>query len=490
MTINETKLVNLAKLYYSGKDTETSDQEYDNLLDSVKLDNPEFDLFEHLELDSGAKKEHPDTFEQPEFKYKVGDIQETEYRDGDIICPKYDGSSVRAYYRNGNLYLILSRSNEHIGHVQTEKMRSKVPSKVSSEITSIDFEACCSFEDIGDKCRQKANGLVNSKYKDDEVNEFLTLVPFNSVCTDPSIGFYERMNMCGFVNGVDYSAWSVGSKILSNDPKFVLNGKTFPIDGYVLYNPKTGFRIWKYYYTEVKESTVLGIEWNESPSFNYVPKLQIEPVNITGSWISRVATNGANNLFNNKMGVGAKVSVVLSGSTIPQAIKTIEPSEDWGDLSCPHCKKNENLHSPLERIGDGYRCVNIKCSLVIWALTDRTLRMFFPSEIVDELRKDYPFELERTLDNLGEILKPYQDHFISGSDNKGVLKSIISASKIPRLNNWRLDECVDSLFLNMNEEKPNLVGLTGNQKAVLDQLLPNILSLYRTFVQYNTEIVS
>jgi NAD-dependent DNA ligase len=63
-----------------------------------------------------------------------------------FISPKYDGSSLIIYYKNGFLDRILTKSSDDFGFDQTYKLKNFVPLEVDPSIESIQCEALVSLD--------------------------------------------------------------------------------------------------------------------------------------------------------------------------------------------------------------------------------------------------------------------------------------------------------------------------------------------------------
>ena len=163
------KLITAARNYYSGKPTDLTDSEYDQLLkDSGIKDITVY-------LDGGNDRDtvnHP--FEIPVFpKVDNWDLFESLKYPDSIITPKWDGCSTIAYYVNGKLSKILTRSNEVNGKVKTKLLKNKYPAEVDPRVIAILGEALVPFK-ISES-RANANGLVNSVNMQDQVETKLQI---------------------------------------------------------------------------------------------------------------------------------------------------------------------------------------------------------------------------------------------------------------------------------------------------------------------------
>lgn len=369
-------LIKTANQYYNGQETQMDDESYDKLLKEAKMSDPEFNIFKHVEFDDHNRIVHRTPFVQPDFKIEFHSIQEFigTLKGDEYITPKYDGSSVRAYYINGRLVDIITRNDEYDGIRQYNKLKTKVPNNVDVSISSIDFESLCTIDDFGIASRSKANGLINSKYKQDEVDKYLTLVPFY-VTSSKVIDYIDRMTLAGFVVNKDYLLLDKNCLPDYLNKCVTLNGKQFPIDGFAMYfKDRNNFQLRKHYATERIQTTVTDIQWNISDKYAFIPKVIVDPVYVEGRRISKCTANGYGELLRKKCGVGSTITIVLAKSTIPQVGETLIPSEDYKlDKPCPYCG------SKLEVINDRVRCSNIYCSYTFSNIANRVLKLVLPT---------------------------------------------------------------------------------------------------------------
>ena len=76
---------------------------------------------------------------------------------------------------------------------------------------------------------------------------------------------------------------------------------------------------------EKHTSIVTMISWNVSKNKLLKPLIDIEPVCINGTNVKRVTGNNARYILQNGIGIGTKVTVILSGSIIPKIVEVDEP---------------------------------------------------------------------------------------------------------------------------------------------------------------------
>lgn len=95
------------------------------------------------------------------------------------------------------------------------------------------------------------------------------------------------------------------------------------------------------------ETEVVDILWSASYQGYWIPRLQIQPVNIGGSRIEYLTGHNAKFVVENKVGKGAKIVIRKSGDVIPTLDRVIQPSnvmnlpEGVWDETATHLKLEE-----------------------------------------------------------------------------------------------------------------------------------------------------
>lgn len=89
---------------------------------------------------------------------------------------------------------------------------------------------------------------------------------------------------------------------------------------------------------QVKETSVVDIEWNVSRLGRIIPTVIYNPINLCGTINSRVTANNAKWLQDRKIQIGSKITVGKAGEIIPKIIK-VEQNNNENNLitHCPTC---------------------------------------------------------------------------------------------------------------------------------------------------------
>lgn len=369
------QLTEALKKYTAGEPTGISDPDFDDLVRQYGYDKYITEI-KIPTMSQGAESQHPSwtneflPVQPPKIKVEHADQIEFDPKT-EVKTFKFDGSSVCAYYTNGKVTSILTRGSDYAGKNQTDKLKNLVLNNVDPRITLIQYEALTCLEDYGDTCRSKANGLINSKDMQAEVDMALILIPFQ-VITNVPMTYQARMDLIDRPTCIQEDPES---------PYVKTERGTVPIDGIVIYdntvecsdtvNPERNapVRIFKFYGVEKVESEVTNIEWNCSNLGVYIPKLVIKEVVVGGSHINKIASGGIDKMMQRGLGIGAKIQVIKSGGVIPQVYGVLEQSHNFAVPVCPNCGNK------MTKYQTGVHCEAPGCS----AESERVLQKFLSS---------------------------------------------------------------------------------------------------------------
>ena len=342
-----------ASAQYLDKGTSTlTDEEYDAL--ESKLGVRGITLigdYKEMKVKTFSKKHQI----KSDFQDKVNSLTEG------IILPKWDGCSLVAYYlyaeeRNKSVLVkVVSKSS---GLDKTKNYSKYFPSEVSGMVRYIQGEACVDLSfGFGEKSRQKANGLVNSKFKAKEITKYISVNLFSYYDGKSVRAITPNIDSFSLTDTVrpsyDYRDCKVdGNRLTTPD------GKMFLIDGVVHYTTDD-VQAYKFYFTDAATTKVIDIKWQKSKYDMYTPVAILDPVIVEGCKISKTSVGSTSKMVSRGIGIGSEVSIVRSNSTIPKIDKVITKSADYGKSSCPYCGERFSMSHLIA--GKTY-CRNPRCS--------------------------------------------------------------------------------------------------------------------------------
>jgi hypothetical protein len=370
------------------KPTGISDEEFDKIEEQARLEGLELrdEVFREL---AGTRYKNADYITQvSKIKAKTNlydAIKNYSIESNDIKIlwtPKYDGSSIVSYFNDKGLcYRVVTaggnnRSGEGID--QTWKLRKYFPKlDPDLKIKAIQCECLVDLNSYSDRARQKANGLVNSKDMEDEVDRLLCIRGFRYFTDNPKPTYYNNLNS-GLIPSVknDYGIkfsmgqaftteelLSINSDIINGDELPTNTGK-FNFDGFVAYDEYGNLitAIKSHDGGKQEASSIESMIWNNQLSkgkdgWSLNVKLN-PPVEVKGSLIRKPSSGGVPRALRDGISIGALVTVCLSGSTIPY-IEVLKPGN--GDMQYPNCSCGYQMSSK-DIFGSNIKCGNPNCS--------------------------------------------------------------------------------------------------------------------------------
>ena len=290
-----------------------------------------------------------------------------------LLSWKLDGLTIVLTYKDGALFKAVTRGNGTVGEVITNNARvfKNIPHKISYKgelilrgeavIKYSDFEKInAAIDDIDAKyknprnlCSGSVRQLNNEITKKRNVHFFaFTLVRADGVDFKNSrMAQMEWLKGLGFdvveyvlvdENNIEAAVADFSEKIIHND---------FPSDGLVLtyddiaYSQTLGTTakfprdaIAFKWADEVRETTLVDVEWSASRTGLINPVAVFEPVELEGTSVSRASVHNVSIVKSLKLGIGDKIEVYKANMIIPQIAKNITGS---GSLEipkyCPVC---------------------------------------------------------------------------------------------------------------------------------------------------------
>lgn len=313
--------------------------------------------------------------------------------------PKYDGSSLAAYYdpKTGRLVKVVTVGGSNLGSTgidQTEKFGKFFPDTSGTGVIAIQAECLVPLEHgFGETSRQKANGLVNAAWQprgNDSSPGYLKKFRINQAEVQVELDRYISIRAFRIysLTEYDYRAAMWGLPILSPDPtlppKFAgaatyslpelealgtevvdnyiwsTSTGTFLVDGLVAYDAKgNALGALKYGGAGLTElSEVQGIKWNnqrDKGKDSWSANAVISAISIRGSQITKPSVGSIKKMITEGISKGAKVKIGLAGSTIPAITEVIVPGNldfEWPTCPCGHLLGPSDIYGALVKCGN------------------------------------------------------------------------------------------------------------------------------------------
>jgi len=393
-----------ARVYYQGKDEIMSNLEYDVLYD--ELEALEKDLGTVLSgsptvsvgyevLSELPKERHDRPMLSLDKTKEVGKLAEFLGDQRALLSWKLDGLTIVLTYRGGSLYKAVTRGNGEIGEVITNNARTfkNLPLQIKHQgelilrgeavIGYSDFEKINQeIEDEEAKYKNPRNlcsGSVRQLNNEITAKRNVNFFAFSLVSAEGADFRNSRQVQMKWLKGqgfdvVEYHVVDSGSiaavvqqfadKITKND---------FPSDGLVVtfddiaYGNSLGSTakfprdsIAFKWADEIKESTLLEIEWSASRTGLINPVAIFEPVELEGTTVSRASVHNISILEELELGIGDQIEIYKANMIIPQVAENLTRSGACGiPAVCPVCDGATEIRQ-ISNAKSLY-CINPEC---------------------------------------------------------------------------------------------------------------------------------
>lgn len=416
------KLKEASEAYYNGNEI-MSNKEFDDLLDEVK----EFEYREGVvRIDSPSKTVGYDAVDYlPKFthpypalsldktknvkeivrRFTEGILDSGDDNDGVVLMWKEDGSTVQAYYNNGQLQNLVTRGNGEIGSDITHNASviNGIPLSIPEmgEVV-VRGEALISYEDFKtineslpeDQQYKNPRNLASASIQLLDPNELkgrhVTVKAFNLVKwegEEESTTFSSRLKKLAEWGFNVVERW-VGpvydlERSIEDMSNQVIN-YPYPVDGLVVAmdnyhysitlegtehhpNIMQGYALkWE---DETVQTTLRKIEWSPSRTGLLNPVAIFDPVEIDGVTVQRASIHNVSIVRQLNLHIGDTITVYRANMVIPQIDKNLDydSHSKYTDAEmlelvgyCPTCKHKVAINKSVEGIETAI-CPNASC---------------------------------------------------------------------------------------------------------------------------------
>lgn len=416
------KLKEASEAYYNGNEI-MSNKEFDALLDEVK----EFEYREGVvRIDSPSKTVGYDAVDYlPKFthpypalsldktknvkeivrRFTEGILDSGDDNDGVVLMWKEDGSTVQAYYNNGQLQNLVTRGNGEIGSDITHNASviNGIPLSIPEmgEVV-VRGEALISYEDFKtineslpeDQQYKNPRNLASASIQLLDPNELkgrhVTVKAFNLVKwegEEESTTFSSRLKKLAEWGFNVVERW-VGpvydlERSIEDMSNQVIN-YPYPVDGLVVAMDNYNYSItlegtehhpnimqgyalkWE---DETVQTTLRKIEWSPSRTGLLNPVAIFDPIEIDGVTIQRASIHNVSIVRQLNLHIGDTITVYRANMVIPQIDKNLDydshskyTDEEMLELVgyCPTCKHKVAINKSVEGIETAI-CPNASC---------------------------------------------------------------------------------------------------------------------------------
>lgn len=389
----EDKIKLEAQKYYSDGSNTVTDEEFDEMVEELKRQNPDSEL-----LKTGWGYDvNKDTTPGEKVAHKYGEAGSLEKSriwkeipnnmkgKNVYVSLKLDGLSVVAYYEHGRLIRALTRGDGFIGIDITNKLGGRcIPNQIDTDFTGAvrgeiimpynNFEKFKNAHPEAKNPRNSTVGLIGANEVSEDLN-YLRVYMYTMFASESE---YPE-SMTDVVQWVeeyfDYTAPYIVAEIkedsyystleeiherweertnLPNDGLVLTVGINQEVSGYISYDA-IAFK----FPAEDKITEVEDVLWEMSKTGYYVPRVKVRPVDLSGATITYATAFNAKYIQDNQIGKGTKIRLTRSGEVIPYIKEVLEATGADLPDTCPEC--GEKLYWN----GVHLTCINLNCPNMI-----------------------------------------------------------------------------------------------------------------------------
>lgn len=392
-----------ASVYYQGKDEIMSNFEYDRMYDELSALEKESGLVlagsptqkvGYEVLSELPKQTHPSPMLSLDKTKQVDELSSWLGSKEGLLSWKMDGLTVVLTYENGELLNAVTRGNGVVGEVITNnaKVFKNLPVNIPFKgrmvlrgeaiITYSEFKkinALLSEEEQYKNPRNLCSGSVRQLNNEITAKRNVKFFAFSLVKADDvdfknsRIYQMEWLKEQGFevVEGYEVTAGTIEERVKFFSEKIADND--FPSDGLVLvYDdiaygqslgttskfPRDSFAFkWA---DEIRETTLLEIEWSPSRTGLINPVAIFEPVELEGTTVSRASVHNISIMEELELGIGDTIAVYKANMIIPQIAENLTRSgvKDIPE-ECPVCHGKTEIRKVSD--AKALYCTNEEC---------------------------------------------------------------------------------------------------------------------------------
>lgn len=389
----EDKIKLEAQKYYSDGSNTVTDEEFDEMVEELKRQNPDSEL-----LKTGWGYDvNKDTTPGEKVAHKYGEAGSLEKSriwkeipnnmkgKNVYVSLKLDGLSVVAYYEHGRLIRALTRGDGFIGIDITNKLGGRcIPNQIDTDFTGAvrgeiimpynNFEKFKNAHPEAKNPRNSTVGLIGANEVSEDLN-YLRVYMYTMFASESE---YPE-SMTDVVQWVeeyfDYTAPYIVAEIkedsyystleeiherweertnLPNDGLVLTVGINQEVSGYISYDA-IAFK----FPAEDKITEVEDVLWEMSKTGYYVPRVKVRPVDLSGATVTYATAFNAKYIQDNQIGKGTKIRLTRSGEVIPYIKEVLEATGVDLPDTCPEC--GEKLYWN----GVHLTCINLNCPNMI-----------------------------------------------------------------------------------------------------------------------------
>lgn len=435
------------KLYFEHNRPEISDEEFDQLVERLKVLRPKSKVLQELGSDlsvTGEKVEHSSPMLSLDKCYNLDDLMRwAEKFAGDVVVsPKIDGAAIAIRYdEKGELTLAETRGDGFKGEDITKNVRQieDIPRKVSETELEVRGEVYMKrsiFEKYRNEFANPRNLAAGALKQKDPIKtkEYgLNFFAYELIGKDypHEMEKVELLKRLGFIPvetclvTKDQQAFEkIYQEFFTRREKldYELDGVVYKANllseqtrlGASAHHPR--WAIAYKFQGDVGTTELLEVEWSVSRTGTITPIGLVKPIELSGARVSRVSLHNVGIIKKLGVTLGSKVTMVRSGGVIPklEAVLTSTKRKIVLPKKCPSCGfatelRDEFLHCTnpqgcrKTKLGELRHFVDV---LEIEGFGDKLIEQLYDNGFVEEVDDFFKLKVEDLVDleRVGQIL--------------------------------------------------------------------------------------
>ena len=358
-----------------------SDTEYDKLKDELYKMDPKNAYFRRVGADM------PNSVKLPYYLGSLNKIRDDTkainnwiktFKGPYYVSEKLDGISALYDIKNNKMY---TRGNGTYGSdISYVLPYISMPNTANITISYIRGELIIPNDkwkaSMGTNARNTVAGVVNAKILNQSILKHVKFVPYTVI--EPVSSIEKIRDIDGHVK-----IESIDDLSIDNLQKTLKEWKElskYEIDGIVITqqgeypiktgdNPKHAFAFKSINTHQIMDVTVTKVEWNESKGGLLKPRVLFNAIRVDGADISAASGHNARFIQENKIGVGAVISIIRSGGVIPKIQHVVSPADTvsmptvtwtWNDKHVEAIAVQESAEQKIQEILNFFKKLGVK----------------------------------------------------------------------------------------------------------------------------------
>lgn len=499
----EKRIKELSEQYYMFGNSDVSDEEFDDLVETLRNINPSNKILSQVGF--GISLSGIDDKEKFTHPLPMGSIDKEKSLDKarsfcdyfSTFSTKIDGNSVAAYYREGKLWKVVTRGKDDIGIDRTAKFVKILPPTIpllgyvrvrgEAAIKKSNYIVENGF-DLSKSSRNAVAGAISRKTDWESVFKYVDFIAYTFNDCDNGLDLYEQLKWERYFNVEKQK--NIKEFLTSNIEEIKTKYKDnyeYDSDGIVL---KNGDDLLAFKFEDESVITdLLDIRWTVGKDQRMTPTAIVSTVNLAGASISKASFGSFSKVLEKDcwpIRKIHKVKIIRANEIIPHIVDTTFTSDEEINQSlpkCPHCNsegvldgehifcKNENCPNI-----ENTRLYNFSSNFYVDGLGDSVMEKVFDSLSISTVEEliNFKGKFNKYIDGIGDStidkVNKFLDNIKQGIDVRIIYKTFINNCG-DRASNKIVESDFDIVsFVNGGPELLKLYKIDNFDSGIIDRI--------------------